>query len=90
MTGFLLLGSDSESTAGTIAGRIANCQALGMAGASVKLFQVSDDAIVATTTADENGDYSFTLPSTGGLYYVVAFNVEGTLAGVTLPTLVAV
>lgn len=89
MSGFILLGGGD--TLGTIAGSTVSCGGLGMAEASVKLFRFSDDALVDSTIADESGAYSFTdVPIAEGPYYVVAFSADVSLAGVTLPTLVAV
>lgn len=93
MSGFILLGGDdaTELELGVIAGSTLSCGGTGMALASVKLFRVSDDAIVDSTTADGAGAYSFTdVPVAAGPYYVVAFSADATLAGVTLPILVAV
>lgn len=61
-----------------------------LASCIVKLFRVGDDSLVATSTSDGSGNYSFTLPANSGTFYVVSFNAAGTLAGCTLPGIVAV
>lgn len=56
---------------------------------TVKLYRTSDDALIATTTSDGSGNYSFTLSNTTTQYYVVAYKAGSPdVAGTTVNTLV--
>lgn len=62
-----------------------------LGGCAVRLFLTAGDAIVASTTSDANGLYSFAVPADISTYYVVAYkagapDVEGT----TVNTLVGI
>jgi len=65
-----------------IAGVTRNRCAAPEPGATVHLFRVSDNVLVATTTSDGAGAYEFVNPS-GEPFYAASFSSDGSLAGVT-------
>ena len=56
-------------------------------GCSVRLFSAATHALVDSTTSNGVGYYEFLNP-VGSPFYAAAFSADGTLAGVTAPTLV--
>ena len=57
---------------------------------AVHLFQTGDDAEIAETVSDANGDYTFNIGTNAGNFYVVAYKPGSPdVAGTTLNTLVA-
>jgi hypothetical protein len=62
-----------------------------IASATVRLFRASDDALIATTTSDGSGNYSFTVADTSTLYWLEAYKSGSPdIAGTTVRTLVGV
>ncbi len=60
-----------------------------LAGVTVKLYRTSDDALMATTTSDGSGNYSFANVGLGEAYYVTAYKAGSPdVAGTTVNTLV--
>lgn len=60
-----------------------------LGGCVVQLFRVWDDGIVAETTSDGSGNFTF-YPTVSGPYYIVAYKTGAPdVAGTTVNTLVA-
>jgi len=59
-----------------------------MPGCPVKLFRASDDVLVTEVTSGATGRYEFVDPA-GEPFYAASFDITETLAGITVPTLVA-
>lgn len=73
-----------------ITGQTLDSVGAALASCVVQLFRAGDDSIVAETTSDVIGNYSFTLPYNSGTFYVVAYK-QGSpdVMGTTVNTLTA-
>lgn len=74
----------------SLSGVTRNQSGVALAGCTVHLFQTSTDTLIATTTSDGSGNYTFNPPNNSGTFYVVAY-LPGTpdVAGTTVNTLTA-
>lgn len=73
-----------------ISGQTLDSGGSALASCIVQLFRTGDDSLVAETTSDGSGNYSFTLPYNSGTFYAVAYK-QGSpdVMGTTVNTLVA-
>jgi hypothetical protein len=77
------LGNTSFVTRDNADAPLANCV--------VDLFETATDLLVATTTSDGSGVFSFVVPNNAGFFYTVGYKVGSPdLAGASVNTLVAV
>ena len=61
-----------------------------LAGCQVHLHEAGTDTKIAESVSDGAGAYTLRTPHNAGFFYVVAFNpADGTVAGTTVRTLVA-
>jgi hypothetical protein len=56
---------------------------------TLRLFRTGTDEKIAQTVSDGAGNFTFSFGTNAGYFYIVAENSDGSLAGVTLDTLVA-
>lgn len=73
----------------TLSGIVTDSTGAPLAGATVKVFRVSDEALVATVTSNGSGAYTATTPDAGP-FYVLAFKDSPFVTGLTARTLTAV
>ena len=60
-----------------------------LANCAVHLFRTGTDEEVAQVSSDGAGNFTFSIGSNAGNYYIVAYSSDGSLAGITLDSLVA-
>lgn len=73
----------------TITGVTKDSTGVALGSCTVQLFRAWDDGIVAETTSDGSGNFTF-YPTTSGPYYIVAYKAGAPdVAGTSVNTLVA-
>jgi len=60
-----------------------------LAGCVVALYRAGSLELLARGMSDGTGAYALPVPNNAGLFYVVSFYADGTLAGITRPILEA-
>jgi Concanavalin A-like lectin/glucanases superfamily len=74
-----------------LTGQTKNSSGAALGGCTVRLFRTSDNLLIATTTSDGSGNYSFTVGDGTTAYYAVAYLAGSPdVAGTTVNTLVGV
>lgn len=74
----------------TISGVTKDSGGSALAACVVQLFRTGDDSIVAETTSDGSGNYSFTLGGNSGTFYIVAYKAGSPdVSGTTVNTIAA-
>lgn len=72
-----------------IAGVTKSSTGTALASCTVKLYRTSDDVLIATTTSDGSGNYSFPIGNTSTQFYLVAYKAGSPdVAGTSVNTIV--
>jgi protocatechuate 3,4-dioxygenase beta subunit len=75
----------------TIAGVVRDSTGTPLAGAAVEIFETASGLLRGSATTDANGKYTIDVTGGQGLtFFATAYSSDGTLAGVTVNTLVGV